>query len=106
MLAKGAKAEFWLALKKELELSAETNEVNRDEVLEADSGDPGIAYAKARGFHKAARAYKATISNVENADTRIEKLNREMQDISRQLNDLKEKDTTGGNKREVKNQVC
>jgi len=110
VLAKGIKLDFWQALKKELELSAESNLMMQDELLDSDNpGDSSVAYAKVRGFRKANLAYKATIANVEKSDERIERLNREVQDYSRQINSLQEKEgdtpIKGGN-REVKNQVC
>lgn len=96
ILADGEKSDFWKAQKEELELSAKANEKKRDEILEGSPDDAAVAYAQARSYHMAARAFRGTIANVEQARQKADAINNEVGNIGARLKDLAGKNTPSG----------
>lgn len=97
VLADGSKSDFWNAQKEELELSAKANEKKRDEILEGVPDDAAVAYAQARAFHLAARAFRGTIANVEQARMKADALNSEVGVMGARLKEIAgEKDSPEG----------
>lgn len=92
VMSEGRKAAFWESLKEELELAAQGKEEERDGILaSSDIKDAAVGYAMARAAFAEARTLRGIISNVEQAEKKIEMVNQQVADTNARLRELDSK---------------
>lgn len=103
VLRKGASSPFWKALKADLEISIKTVQAQMDNLaegnVELENEKPGDFKVAQRFWAGHKRAYKGTVSDVEQAEDKIERINAEIneeKELLRQIrNSHKAEELTG-----------
>lgn len=88
VMARGHKSELWTALKADLELSIKTLERERENIESKPAEqvkDLAVDHAEVRALARARLAYKGIIQNVEMADAKIERLNDDIAELQRNI---------------------
>ena len=94
VLKKGKESDFWKALRAEIEFAIKGEEGKRDNQLWKDEvRDVASEYVQIKGNGKAIRAFKGVIFNVDSADGKIDRLNEEIAEYNRRIQQIEKGET-------------